>query len=170
MGGSSSVAERQLPKLNVAGSIPVSRSSKIDPCKTSQRNSHCAQSHGVQFLLELIKRDPVLQSFNSHKCSPTLLCAISVSAARSKINADQQSTVIDLNSVPCHLDLQNPRSSQSVACFRVDGNWPQKPRRKQRRIGPVGFYSSERIFLSIRLLISNHTVDPCIRYLDRELV
>ncbi len=25
-GGSSSVAERQLPKLNVAGSIPVSRS------------------------------------------------------------------------------------------------------------------------------------------------
>ncbi len=27
MGGSSSVAERQLPKLNVAGSIPVSRSS-----------------------------------------------------------------------------------------------------------------------------------------------
>ena len=29
-GGSSSVAERQLPKLNVAGSIPVSRS--IDSC------------------------------------------------------------------------------------------------------------------------------------------
>jgi hypothetical protein len=27
MSGSSSVAERQLPKLNVAGSIPVSRSS-----------------------------------------------------------------------------------------------------------------------------------------------
>ena len=27
-GGSSSVAERQLPKLNVAGSIPVSRSIK----------------------------------------------------------------------------------------------------------------------------------------------
>ena len=26
MGGSSSVVERQLPKLNVAGSIPVSRS------------------------------------------------------------------------------------------------------------------------------------------------
>ena len=29
-GGSSSVAERQLPKLNVAGSIPVSRSNKIN--------------------------------------------------------------------------------------------------------------------------------------------
>ena len=29
MGGSSSVAERQLPKLNVAGSIPVSRSNKV---------------------------------------------------------------------------------------------------------------------------------------------
>jgi hypothetical protein len=29
MGGSSSVAERQLPKLNVAGSIPVSRSSNF---------------------------------------------------------------------------------------------------------------------------------------------
>jgi hypothetical protein len=29
-GGSSSVAERQLPKLNVAGSIPVSRSKKIN--------------------------------------------------------------------------------------------------------------------------------------------
>jgi hypothetical protein len=29
VGGSSSVAERQLPKLNVAGSIPVSRSKKI---------------------------------------------------------------------------------------------------------------------------------------------
>ena len=28
VGGSSSVAERQLPKLNVAGSIPVSRSIK----------------------------------------------------------------------------------------------------------------------------------------------
>ena len=28
-GGSSSVAERQLPKLNVAGSIPVSRSNQI---------------------------------------------------------------------------------------------------------------------------------------------
>ncbi len=28
-GGSSSVAERQLPKLNVAGSIPVSRSNTI---------------------------------------------------------------------------------------------------------------------------------------------
>ena len=27
-GGSSSVVERQLPKLNVAGSIPVSRSNK----------------------------------------------------------------------------------------------------------------------------------------------
>ncbi len=31
MGGSSSVAERQLPKLNVAGSIPVSRSSFFSP-------------------------------------------------------------------------------------------------------------------------------------------
>ena len=28
--GSSSVAERQLPKLNVAGSIPVSRSTQAD--------------------------------------------------------------------------------------------------------------------------------------------
>jgi hypothetical protein len=28
-GGSSSVVERQLPKLNVAGSIPVSRSTKL---------------------------------------------------------------------------------------------------------------------------------------------
>jgi hypothetical protein len=28
-GGSSSVVERQLPKLNVAGSIPVSRSKQI---------------------------------------------------------------------------------------------------------------------------------------------
>jgi len=28
--GSSSVAERQLPKLNVAGSIPVSRSNKMN--------------------------------------------------------------------------------------------------------------------------------------------
>jgi hypothetical protein len=28
-GGSSSVVERQLPKLNVAGSIPVSRSNKV---------------------------------------------------------------------------------------------------------------------------------------------
>ena len=30
IGGSSSVAERQLPKLNVAGSIPVSRSRFVD--------------------------------------------------------------------------------------------------------------------------------------------
>ena len=29
-GGSSSVVERQLPKLNVAGSIPVSRSNKMN--------------------------------------------------------------------------------------------------------------------------------------------
>jgi hypothetical protein len=29
-GGSSSVVERQLPKLNVAGSIPVSRSNFLD--------------------------------------------------------------------------------------------------------------------------------------------
>jgi hypothetical protein len=38
MSGSSSVAERQLPKLNVAGSIPVSRSIKIDPIEDPVRN------------------------------------------------------------------------------------------------------------------------------------
>ena len=36
--GSSSVAERQLPKLNVAGSIPVSRSNKINSIRKQLRN------------------------------------------------------------------------------------------------------------------------------------
>lgn len=35
-GGSSSVAERQLPKLNVAGSIPVSRSIRMQQVLISQ--------------------------------------------------------------------------------------------------------------------------------------
>ena len=38
-GGSSSVAERQLPKLNVAGSIPVSRSNKINKLADGQPKS-----------------------------------------------------------------------------------------------------------------------------------
>jgi len=42
-GGSSSVAERQLPKLNVAGSIPVSRSMLLQRpvqkrCLTAEKN------------------------------------------------------------------------------------------------------------------------------------
>ena len=37
-GGSSSVAERQLPKLNVAGSIPVSRSSKNQQFRVTDFN------------------------------------------------------------------------------------------------------------------------------------
>src|ERR1019366_10721814 len=39
MCGSSSVAERQLPKLNVAGSIPVSRSISIKNLADSQLSS-----------------------------------------------------------------------------------------------------------------------------------
>src|SRR5271157_5150023 len=66
-GGSSSVAERQLPKLNVAGSIPVSRSIKSQavarrsrPCSSHQRSGERNLStvdwgqHGC----------PILQSFN----------------------------------------------------------------------------------------------------------
>jgi uncharacterized membrane protein YjjP (DUF1212 family) len=39
-GGSSSVAERQLPKLNVAGSIPVSRSIKSTTSEIFEKPEH----------------------------------------------------------------------------------------------------------------------------------
>ena len=44
-GGSSSVVERQLPKLNVAGSIPVSRSNKNK--RLTARNQLIAASSGT---------------------------------------------------------------------------------------------------------------------------
>jgi hypothetical protein len=58
MGGSSSVAERQLPKLNVAGSIPVSRSNGFS-YYDERRNSRirCPPSRdGAGFLLVLFIR------------------------------------------------------------------------------------------------------------------
>ena len=55
-GGSSSVVERQLPKLNVAGSIPVSRSNQINNLENPTKT--CApsvlRSHDEQLLFKLI--------------------------------------------------------------------------------------------------------------------
>jgi len=41
LGGSSSVAERQLPKLNVAGSIPVSRSNHFNDLEAAEWRFSC---------------------------------------------------------------------------------------------------------------------------------
>ena len=47
------MAERQLPKLNVAGSIPVSRSKKIGDLQTliRKRAPHVLDSHDEQLRL-----------------------------------------------------------------------------------------------------------------------
>jgi hypothetical protein len=52
------VAERQLPKLNVAGSIPVSRSKKINDLQylTKLRAPFVLHSHHEQLFLQLVHR------------------------------------------------------------------------------------------------------------------
>jgi hypothetical protein len=44
LGGSSSAVERQLPKLDVAGSIPVSRSISLSDSSISRDSTHSGRS------------------------------------------------------------------------------------------------------------------------------
>jgi hypothetical protein len=50
-GGSSSVVERQLPKLNVAGSIPVSRSNQFARSRSTVCSSYAPSTSRAPFQL-----------------------------------------------------------------------------------------------------------------------